>query len=388
MEKKIGILSIAITVIMLGFGMVIPIFPFYIERMGATAKDLGFLLAIYSLMQLFLSPVWGSLSDKYGRKPILIVGLIGNGLTAILFGLSTELWMLFVARSLSGLLSSATLPSAMAYISDSTTDKERGGGMGILWAASGLGMILGPAFGGWLGSDSLSLPFFIAGFMSFVSVLLVIIFLPESLNIEIRKSNKSVRTIELKEIWTSLSTPIGILLLMSFLVSFGLSSFEGIYGLYALEKFGYGTKMVGTIFMTIGIVSTVTQGILTGPLTKKYGELSIVKISLVLSSISFILLTIAYNFPLILLTTGFFILSNALLRPTVASIISKTKYMANGKVMGLNNSYMSLGRVIGPIWAGTLFDINFELPYISGSLIMLIGFLVIVCFLSKSKINS
>ena len=185
-RKNLLILSFSLVVVMLGFGMVVPIFPFFVERLGAGGSALGLLVAIGALTELIFAPLWGSVSDRTGRKPILMVGMLGYGLFMGLFGLSTELWMLFAFRALSGVLSAATLATSMAYIADSTGEKERGGGMGALGGAAGLGIILGPGLGGWLGVDSLSTPFFVAAALSLVSMLLIALLLPESLPQEAR----------------------------------------------------------------------------------------------------------------------------------------------------------------------------------------------------------
>ncbi len=374
-RRNLTILALTMIVIMLGFGMVMPIMPFLIDKMGATGSDLGWLVAVYALMQLIFAPIWGALSDRVGRKPILMLGIVGYAVFLILFGLATQFWMLFLARSLAGILSSATYPSMMAFISDSTAPEDRGGGMGKLGAAMGLGVILGPGIGGWLAGDSLSRPFFIAAAMAVVTLILVAIFLPESLPPEARQQTK-VRTVNVKALWTALHSPIGILFGMAFLMSFGLTSFEGIFGLYALHKFSYGTEQVGTIMVVVGLVSAGVQGLLTGPLTKKWGEPFVIKLSMLGSVIGFLLMLTAVNYATVLLTTGFFVLTVALLRPAVASLISQQTSMGQGIALGLNNSFMSLGRIIGPLGAGYLFDININLPYLGGAIIMLLGFFV------------
>ena len=149
-NRNVIILSLALIVVSLGFGMVIPIFPFYIEHFGGGGKELGLLVAVAALTELIFGPVWGSLSDRVGRKPILMLGMLGYGVSSLLFGLATELWMLYAARALSGVLSAATASTAMAYIGDSTSDEDRGGGMGTLGAAAGLGVVFGPGIGGGL----------------------------------------------------------------------------------------------------------------------------------------------------------------------------------------------------------------------------------------------
>ena len=408
-HKQVIILSFALVVVTLGFGMVIPIFPFYIERMGAGGSELGLLVATAAFTEPIFGPMWGSVSDRVGRRPILMLGMLGYGLSSLLFGLSTQLWMLFASRALSGVLSSATLSTAMAYIGDSTSEEDRGGGMGILGAAMALGVILGPGLGGWLAGGSLSMPFFIAAGLSLVSLLLILFLLAESLPVEARKQTEGkVSTVQFGELWRALFSPIGVLLLMVSLFSFALTNFEAIFGLYALEKFGYGPERVGTILMLVAVVSTVGKGALTGPTTKRWGEAMVIKVSLLAGSVGFAVLLLANTYVTILLATGFFILSKTLLRPAAFSLISKRatpstalrpfdgaqgrlgsgqgsgRRLGQGVVMGLSNSFMSLGRIAGPIWAGFVFDANVNYPYLSGSVIMFIGFLISLVWVSQA----
>jgi DHA1 family multidrug resistance protein-like MFS transporter len=385
-RKNIIILSFTLIVVMLGFGMVIPIFPFYIEKLGAGGSELGLLVATAALLEFLSAPIWGSVSDRVGRKPILMIGLIGYAVSLVLFGLSTKLWMLFASRALSGILSSATYPTALAYVSDTTSEQDRGGGIGWLGAAMGLGVIAGPGVGGLLGGESLSLPFFIGAGLALVSLVLVTFLLPESLPAQARrKVEGKVSTINLGELGRALFSPIGILLFMIFLVSFGLANFEAVFGLYAAQKFGYGPERVGAILMVIGIVTTVGKGALTGPLTKRWGEAIVIKASLLAGSAGFLILLLANSYLTILLATGVFILSKTLLRPAVLSLTSKRANVGQGVAMGLSNSFMSLGRILGPIWAGFAFDLNFNYPYLSGSLILFIGFLVSLVRVSEAR---
>jgi DHA1 family multidrug resistance protein-like MFS transporter len=386
-RKNVVILSLTLGVVMLGFGMVMPIMPFYIESMGASATELGLLVAISPFIQLIASPLWGGVSDRRGRKPVLVVGLLGYGISMLLFGLSTELWMLFVARGVGALLSAATMPTTMAYIGDSTSEQDRGGGMGALGAAMGLGMVLGPALGGLLGSGSLSTPFFLTAAVCLLTLLLVLLFLPESLPAEARRqtATRAKPGAQLRELWDALSGPLGALLFMAFLVSFGLTNFQGIFGYYALKKFGYGTEEVGWILTVVGLVGALTQGVLTGPLTKRWGEATVIKATLLASAVTFGLLLTANNLATVLLTTGLFTVPNALLRPAVISLTSKHAGARQGTAMGLNNSFNSLGRVIGPIWAGFAFDLNYNLPYLSGALIMLAGFLASLIWVTQER---
>ncbi len=391
-RRNIGLLFFTMTVIMMGFGMVIPILPYYVERLEAGGSAMGMIMAIYATMQFIFSPVWGRISDRLGRKPILLVGILGNALSQLFFGLSTQLWMLFVARALAGILSSATLPTAMAYIGDSTGEEDRGSGMGIIGAAIGVGMVIGPGLAGWLATDSLSYPFFVAAALSMLAFILVYIVLPESLPAEMRTSRfeESQKT-QLREMWQALFGPIGFLLMIAFVMSFGLTNFEGAFGLYVLELFGYDPQQVGLVLSVAGVVSAIIQGGLTGPLSRRWGEVNIIKASLLASGLGFVLMLMAYDFITVLVTVNLFILGNSLLRPVIASLISKKSLRGQGLAMGLNNSFMSLGRIIGPVWAGFLFDVDISFPYISGAVVMLLGFVLCLVWLkgeSQQEVKS
>ncbi len=384
-RRNVAILSMTLGVVMLGFGMVMPIMPFYVESMGASATELGLLVAISPFIQLVASPLWGSVSDRHGRKAVLAVGLLGYGISMLLFGLSTRLWMLYAARAVGALLSAATMPTTMAYVGDSTSEQDRGSGMGVLGAAMGLGMVLGPALGGLLGSESLSTPFFLTAAVCLLTLLLVLFFLPESLPAEARRGATSSRVpaVQGRQLRLTLFGPIGVLLAMAFLVSFGLTNFQGIFGYYALRRFGYGTEEVGWILTVVGLVAALTQGTLTGPLTKHWGEATVIKATLLASALTFGLLLAADSLVTVLLTTALFTLPNALLRPAVISLTSKHAGERQGWAMGLNNSFNSLGRVVGPVWAGFAFDLNYSLPYLSGAVIMFFGFLAGLVWVSQ-----
>lgn len=385
-RRNLAILFFTMVVVMMGFGMIIPILPFYIIEFGAGGSAMGLLMATYAIMQFIFSPIWGGVSDRIGRKPVLMIGVLGNAIAQILFGFSTELWMLIGARVLAGILSSATLPTAMAYIGDSTSEKDRGGGMGIIGAAMGVGMVLGPGIAGWLATYSLSAPFFLAAGLSLLALVFILLVLPESLPAEKRAQTiGGINGPQLKELWKALFTPIGFLLVLAFLVSFGLTNFESVFGLYANASYGYGPQQVGGLLTFIGLVSAIVQGGLTGPFTRRWGEVRVIKISLLGSAVGFALMVLADSFVGVLLTTGFFVTSNAMLRPSVSSLISRRATLGQGVSMGLNNAFMSLGRSVGPLWAGFIYDINLSYPYWSGSIIMLVSFVISIFKLREEE---
>jgi DHA1 family multidrug resistance protein-like MFS transporter len=252
-RKNVWILGFTLLVVMLGYGMIQPILPFLITSLGASGRDLGILAAVYAAMQLVFAPLWGTLSDRIGRKPVMLIGVLGYAIAMFIFGISTRFWMLFLARTFSGVLSSAAMPTAMAYLSDNMPEKKRSGAMGQLGAAVGLGVVLGPLLGGLLSSDSLSLPFFIGAGLALVALLLVYLLLPES-----HPPQPAASTLQKETFWRwsvlkrILRSPAGMLLFLVLIMSFGMTNFQNIAGLYVLKKFQFDTRQVGAMWMVIG----------------------------------------------------------------------------------------------------------------------------------------
>jgi len=383
MKRSLAILFFTLVVTMLSFGIVIPILPFYVEAFHGGGLAMGFLMAIFSLMQFIFSPLWGSVSDRYGRKPMLLLGAFGNAIALALMGFANNLLVLYAGRALGGILSCATLPTAMAFISDTTSEEERGGGMGLTGAAMGLGMVLGPGLGGALAKNSLHPPFFVGAGLSLLAVILIWAFLPESLPIEKRDQSIHVRGPQLSIIWKALFGPLGFLLMLAFLHNFALTNFEGIFGYYAQRRYDYDPATIGLILTFVGLTSAIVQGMLTGPATRKWGDVAVTKASLFASIFGFSLMLLANSLATVILTTSLFILSNAMLRPGVASLISKRATSGQGMAMGLNNAFMSLGRIVGPLWAGGVLDINLGYPFVTGAVIMLIGFVASLFYLRE-----
>jgi DHA1 family multidrug resistance protein-like MFS transporter len=394
-------------VVMLGYSMAMPLLPFYIERFGVGGRELGWLMSTYSLMQLICAPIWGIISDRYGRKPILAIGVLGYTITLFLFGLATNFTMLFLARTLSGILSSATQPTAMAYIGENTEQKEKSKGMGQLGAMIGLGVILGPLVGGLLSTNSLSLPFFVGSGLAFIALLLVLFLLPESkpasfLTGKLPPSKEPISTLQMDSITNPkperprvldiylriLFSPAGILLLLIFIMSLGMTNFQGMIGLYAVDKFAFDTKQVGTIWMLMGFVLIAGQGFLVGILTKKLGDLPLIKIGLLRGTLGFLFVALASDYITLMLALGFFVLALALIGPALNSYISNFAGEHQGTVMGLNSAFTSLGRVVGPLWGGYIYDINIEYPFFSGAATLLLGLLVGIIGLRKPTVSN
>ena len=383
-KRSLWILSFTLLVVMVGYGLVLPIMPFYIQNMGVGGRELGLLMSTYSLMQLVFTPVWGMLSDRLGRKPVLSIGIFGYAATLLFFGLATQFWMLFLARTLSGILSSATMPTAMAYIGDNTADKERSAGMGKLGAAMGVGVVFGPLLGGWLSEYSLQLPFFIGAAAAFCALLLVLLILPESHQ---RKTTSTTSRWNWHAIRAIILSSAGILLLLIFLIAFGLASFQGIIGLYVIQRLGFVTTQVGALWMVMGVVMIVVQGALIGPLTKLMGEVCLIRLGMLGSTIGYGLILLAGGFISLLVAVGFLTLSLALVGPSLNARISLYAGDHMGGLMGLNSTAASLGRVLGPFWAGPLFDLEMTYPFLGGMGVLFIGFIVSLVGLRRKQVE-
>jgi DHA1 family multidrug resistance protein-like MFS transporter len=396
-RKNIALLALTLAVVMLGFGVVIPVFPFYIQSMGASGDELGLLIAISPFMQLIWAPIWGNVSDRVGRKPVLMAGILGYGLSMLFFGLATHLWMLYVIRGLGAVLSAATLPTTNAYVGDSTSEQERSGAMGILGAATGLGMMLGPALGGWLAAGSLATPFFITAAFCLLTLVLIAVLLPESLPASARKTAAHVpgtsgstegATVagawRIRDLRSALFGSLGVLLSLTALASFGLANFQAVFGLYGMQRFGFGTQEVGWIMTAVAVVAAASQGLLTGPLSKRWGDVVLLRVSLLLSAVTFVLLLLADNFWTALAATALFVLPNSLVRVALTSLTSQHADMGQGVAMGLSHAFMSLGRIVGPLLAGVLFDLAMRLPYLVGAAAMAVGFVISLAWVPRT----
>jgi DHA1 family multidrug resistance protein-like MFS transporter len=286
-------------------------------------------------------------------------------------------------------LSSATLSTSLAYIGDSTSERARGGGMGLLGAAAGAGTIIGPGLGGLLANDSLTMPFFIAAGMSLLSLLSIAFLLPESLPREMRTSrDKEMAAFSLRPLINGLKSPIGFPLFLAFFATLGTSNFEATYSLFMVAKLDYSTARIGLILTVVGVIALVGRGLLTGAFTRRWGETNIIKSSFLAITVGYILLLLANSFATVLLATGFFSFAITFLRPSIHSLTSQRATIGQGTAMGLSNSCVSLGRIVGALCAGMLFDLNTGYPYWVGAAIALIGFTICqVGFSDRLKID-
>jgi len=404
--KHLLILLVCVFVVMIGLGITVPVLPFYVERLalaaGASHKSVvmhvGLLTSAYAVGQFLFAPVWGRLSDRTGRRPLILIGIAGYAVAQILFGLATSLWLLYAARILGGILSSATLPVAAAYVADMTTEQKRGRGMAWLGTAVSLGFVVGPALGGTLSRrdihlfarcgpfmiDSFSVPFFAAAILGMLTLVAAIRWLPESLSANV----KSVADDETATDWRKLAVGLGPLLGLALLGQFGLAIFEGTIALYAQAKFNYGPGEVGAIFVVCGLVMTVFQVGAASLLAGRIREIYQIGAGLGLMGISLGLMVIEHEAFLIFAFVALLALGMSLVSPNLAALISKGGgSRRTGIALGAQNASNSLGQASGPLLGGALFVWKMNAPYLlTGSLLVTVA-LTIGCMSAGAKMG-
>ena len=346
---------------LVGFGIVIPVLPFYAEgtAFNATPRTVGFLFASYSIMQLIFSPVLGGLSDKHGRRPVLLLSIIGTGIGFLILGFAKTLFMLFVGRILDG-ITGGNISTAQAYIADVTTEENRAKGMGLIGAAFGLGFILGPAIGGILSRWGIHVPFIFAAVLCFANATLLYFTLPETVTPDHPAKNSAARGRSLRQVMLSLKQPrLAFVLVIYFLFIVAFSIMTTAFSLYTMFRFGYDAQHTGYLFAYVGLIAVIIQGGLIGRLVKRFGELPLVIVGALCFAISLFAVPFvgpaAGGLAALLVGGGVFSMGNSLATPALTSLASKSAGPAQqGVVLGVTQSTASLARAVGPSLAAIL----------------------------------
>jgi DHA1 family tetracycline resistance protein-like MFS transporter len=340
---------------LVGFGIVIPVLPFYAEgtAFNATPRTVGLLFASYSIMQLIFSPILGGLSDKHGRRPVLLLSIIGTGIGFMILGLATTVWMLFIGRILDG-ITGGNISTAQAYIADVTTEENRAKGMGLIGAAFGLGFIFGPAIGGILSHWGIHVPFFFAAALCFANAILLFFTLPETVTADHPAKHSAAGGRGLGHIVASLKQPkLAFVLSIYFLFIVAFSIMTTSFSLYTMFRFGYDAQHTGYLFAYVGLIAVIIQGGLIGRLVKRFGELPLVIFGALCFAISLFAVPFvgpaAGGLGALLIGGGVFSMGNSLATPALTSLASKSVGPAQqGVVLGVTQSTASLARAVGP----------------------------------------
>ena len=358
---------------LLGFGLILPLLPYIAENYNANPLVIGLLSASYSLFQFLAGPILGRLSDRYGRKKILIISQIGSVIGYLLLATANSLPLLFLSRIIDG-ITGGNISIAQAYMADITDKKTRAKGMGLLGAAFGLGFMLGPATGGYLSRFGFAIPALVAAIIGTITTLMTVFFLKETVNLKVSTRSPNTRLTWGKFRLLLSKQPIGLLIIVSFLISLGFAGMQGTYAIWAQDSFNWGPSQVGSIFAYIGILSIIVQTQLLPRLISYFGEKKLLIISLPTLALGFLLLSITRSLPLHLFANFFIVLGNSLANPTLNALatenIEPSEY---GETLGVLQSASSLGRIIGPALAGELyFVIGKNSPFQLSALILIL----------------
>jgi DHA1 family tetracycline resistance protein-like MFS transporter len=373
MNKRLFSIILVVFIDLLGFSLILPLLPYYAKTFNANQTTTGILIASYALMQLIGAPILGRLSDRFGRRPVLLVSVFGTFLGFLLLGFANALWMLFASRIIDG-ITGGNLSVAQAYISDVTDEKSRSKGLGMIGAAFGLGFIIGPVTGGLLSQWGYAVPAFAAAAISFINLILIYAWLPESLTEEKRSQMPEKRpAITLNALLVAFQRPFtGSILITRFFFGLAFAIFQTIFSLYALAKFNLTARDTGFVLTYVGVLSVIVQGFLVGRLTSQFREDILITASVVLMGFSLLGWALAPSVLWLYIIMTPTALSGGLLNTLLSSTLTKAVAPQEiGGILGLSAAVESSTRIIAPLLGGVLLQqIGTWAPGIFGAVVM------------------
>ena len=388
-RAKIGIVFLIVFIDLVGFGIVIPILPLYAEEYGPSPVVFGLLMAAFSVMQFVFAPILGRLSDRIGRRPVLLVSLVGSAVGYVLFGIAGSIGMLFASRIIDG-ISGGNISTAQAVIADITGPEDRAKGMGLIGAAFGLGFILGPAIGALLVNIAPWMPGAAAATASMIAFFLVLTKLPETLESSDRRKPRR-HPLSLKNFADAVAHPlVGFCLVMVFLTIFAFANFETTFAQFAKLRYHFSMSTIAWLFVYAGVLGAIVQGGLVGRLSKRFGEGRLIVIGTLLSCVSLGFLPYTTTRGPLLATLAVLAVGQGIAHPSLSALTSKLVDPSEvGGVMGVYQSMSSLARIFAPFWAEVVYgSIGYAWPFRTGSVFMLMACVVAVGLLSRLRIRS
>lgn len=388
--SRLTIIFLTIFIDLIGFGIVLPLLPFYATDFGADPMLIGLLVAMHPAMQFLFGPIWGRLSDRIGRRPILLLGLVGSGLSYLLFGLATNLTWLFASRIMQG-IAGANIPVAQAYIADSTDLENRTRGMGLVGAAFGLGFIAGPAIGGVLVNFGYAAPGFFAAALSLANAAAAFFYLPESLSPEARASAASDGAAGLLSrlklaVSFARHPAIGTLIAIFVLATFVFAAFTTVFPLWIEIKLDYDAQHAGYLMAYLGLLMAIVQGRLIGPMARRFGERRLLVIGTTVLILGYALMPLADTLLILCAVLVLIALGSGLNWPTATSLASQHAPIdRQGGVLGVMQSLSALGRMLGAAWAGWVFGTwRPATPFTLSAVIMSLAAVFAILFMIKA----
>jgi MFS family permease len=386
--RALAVLLLVVFVNLVGFGVVIPLLPFYATALDAAPWQVTTMFAAYSLGQFFGEPFWGRMSDRIGRRPVLIVTILANAIAYVALAFAPNIWIAMAIRLVGG-FGSGNISTIQGYMADVTPPEKRAGRMGLLGAAFGAGFVIGPSLGGLLANPSagqlgFQIPLFVAAGMAAAAAIGVVAFVTES---RIGMASGAPQPGRGEALAQAAAHPILSRVLLVTLVSTGaFAGMESIFGLWANARFAWGPREVGLCFAVIGVIASLGQGMLTGRLARRFGESRVLTTGLVIILLSLFVTPFAPHASLAIVAVGFTAFGQSLVFPCVAALISRASPPdRQGQMLGLNMAAGSLARIAGPLSAGPLFGLATGGPYWLGSALMVPAIALALTIVRRTK---
>jgi len=372
--RPLAIIFLTIFVNLVGFGIIIPLLPFYAETFGASPLVIGLLFAIFSVCQLVAAPALGDLSDRYGRRPVLVFSLAGTVISFVMMAMAQSLTMLFLARIVDG-LSGGNISTARAYVADVTEPKDRARAYGLIGAAFGLGFIFGPALSGILAKISYTAPIWAAAALTLVATIMAWLWLPETVHRAQAGTGNPFRFL----IPLLRRERVGRMLAIDFIYWFAFSIFQTTFALFAARRFGFDAPKTGYFLAAFGVLGAVIQGGMIRPIVHRLGDKRTFILGLVFGGVGLVASALA---PTVLLFSAALVplaFGIGFGHPTVSSLVSKVAQSdEQGRVQGAASAVESLGRTVGPVWGNASLQLSVGIPYISAAGFLLLTLLMTV----------
>ncbi|MGG3558543.1 MFS transporter [Peribacillus frigoritolerans] len=383
-RKKIIILMINMFIAIGSFGIIIPILPAYLASINQGGTAAGLMIAIFAGAQLIFSPIAGKWTDQFGRRKMIIYGLVGLTLSMFIFYAVNSIWLLYASRIIGGIGAALLIPAIFAYVADITTFDQRAKGNSLVSAAMSLGIVVGPGIGGFLADFGLKFPFLISALVSLSAVVFSIFVLKESETAQVTQSMDAKTETMLQKITLSVKKPYFIPLIITLVMSFGLMAYESVIGLYLDNQFNSTPKDIAVMVTATGIVSVIVQLFVVDRIVQRFGEVNVLNIFISVAAIGFLLSLFASNYLIFFLISLIIFLSTSILRPVLNTLISKMAGNEQGFAMGMNNAYMSIGNVLGPTLAGMMYDVHITYPFMLGLILLFITLMITMAWQKRS----
>lgn len=370
-HKKLALLMLNMFIAVGSFGIIIPIIPEYLKEIGQGGTAAGLIIAIFAFAQFIVSPIGGKWTDKYGRRPMINLGLFTLAISMFIFYFANSVGLLYLSRAIGGIGCAFLIPAIYAYVADITTMDQRAKGNSFISASMSLGIVVGPGIGGYLAEFGLKTPLLVSAIVGVLAFVVSFFSLKESMHTETEAEHVPDSSM-VNDILLSVKKPFFIPLVITLIMSFGLMAYETVLGLYVTDQFSATTKDIAFMITATGLVGVIMQLFVVDKLVRVMGELNVVKLFLIVTAIAFLLAIIAGSYSMFFVISLIIFLATSILRPVLTTLISKLAGKEQGFAMGMNNAYMSIGNILGPLMAGALYDIRILYPFIAGLIILVL----------------